>query len=236
MAQFPGFPAAMPAFFKGLEKHNSKEWFEPRKQTYLDQVKAPMTALVESLNAELVKTAPDYVTDPRKSIYRIYRDTRFSKDKTPYKTHIGALFIHRRLDKHTSAGFYAGVSHKEIEVAGGVYMPDADQTLTLRNFFAENHAGFRLVTESKSFTKLNGELRGDQLTRVPKGFPAGHPAEDLLRRRQWYWYVTLDPQFALTSKLFTHIWKRFASMLPVIEMMNAPLLAQRKKEESRLML
>jgi uncharacterized protein (TIGR02453 family) len=236
MPQFPGFQAAMPAFFKGLEKNNDREWFEPRKETYLAAAKAPMEDLVASLNAELLKSAPGYVSEPKKAIYRIYRDTRFSKDKTPYKTHIGAIFKHRQLEKHAGGGFYVGISHKEVEVAGGVYMPGPAEILILRNLFAENHAGFRSLTESKSFLALNGELKGDQLTRIPKGFPAAHPAEDLLRRKQWYWYVTLDPKLALTPKLQREVTKRFLSMLPALDMMNAALLASKKKESARLLL
>jgi uncharacterized protein (TIGR02453 family) len=98
---FPGFPAEAIRFFRGLEKNNNREWFQPRKELFEEQVRGPMTDLVEELNQKLVRFAPDYVNDPRKAIFRTYRDTRFSADKTPYQTHIAAVFPHRALEKHT---------------------------------------------------------------------------------------------------------------------------------------
>ena len=107
---FPGFSPEALKFLRGLERNNRREWFQPRKETFETLVKAPMTQLVEAVNAELLRFAPDHITDPKKSVYRIYRDTRFSADKTPYKTHIAAIFPPRGLEKHASAGFYFHVS------------------------------------------------------------------------------------------------------------------------------
>src|ERR1022692_4199783 len=87
---FPGFPPEAVTFYRGLARHNTREWFQPRKTVYDEKVKAPMVELVTELNRALMAFAPDYVTDAHKAIYRIYRDTRFSPDKTPYKTQIAA--------------------------------------------------------------------------------------------------------------------------------------------------
>ena len=229
MPVFAGFPKEALTFFRDLKKHNNKEWFEPRKELFDAKVKAPMIDIVEALNAELSKIAPDHVADPKKAIYRIYRDTRFSKDKTPYKTHIAANFSHRRLDKHAGAGFYFAVSHESVDFGGGVYMPGPEQILALRNLFAGRHAEFERIAGAKSFRALVGDVKGEQLVRAPKGFPAEHPAEALLRRKQWYWYVELEPELALTPKLLPEIRKRMAAMLPAIEFLNAPLLELQKK-------
>src|SRR2546426_6668322 len=129
---FAGFPREAIAFFKELERHNRREWFQPRKQIYDEQVKAPMAHLIRALTAEMMRFAPDYVTEPEKAIYRIYRDTRFSKDKTPYKTHVAAIFPRRGLAKH-GGGLYFSVSAREVEVAGGVYMPGPEELLAIRN-------------------------------------------------------------------------------------------------------
>ena len=93
---FPGFPAEGMAFLRGLVRHNNRDWFKPRKEIYETQVKAPMAALVDAVNGALAGFAPAYVTAPADAIYRIYRDTRFSHDKTPYKDHIAASFPHAR--------------------------------------------------------------------------------------------------------------------------------------------
>lgn len=227
-ARFAGFPAGALTFFRGLEKNNTREWFQPRKSVYEEMVRAPMIALVEEMNRELVRAgAPEYVAGPEKAIYRIYRDTRFSADKTPYKTHIAAVFPRRGLEKHAGAGLYFSVSHKEIEVAGGVYMPGPEQLLAIRTHLAEKHDEFRRIIANKTLRTLMGELYGDSLSRIPKGFPADHPAADLIKRKQWLVYVLLDPALATTPELAKEIARRFRAMIPLVEMLNAPLLARR---------
>src|SRR5947207_5514614 len=102
---FSGIPKEGVAFLRALSRNNDREWFQPRKEIFESKLKAPMEQLVEAINAELLKFSPDHITDPKKALYRIYRDTRFSKDKTPYKTHIAANFPHRNLVKHAAAGY-----------------------------------------------------------------------------------------------------------------------------------
>lgn len=228
-SRFSGFPREALEFFRDLERNNNREWFQARKEIYERAVKAPTEALVEAVNADLVGFAPGYVTEPRQAIYRIYRDTRFSSDKTPYKTHTAAGFIRRGLARHTGAGFYLGVSHKEVEVAGGVYMPGPEQLLAIRGHLAEAHAALRRMLSSSKLRQAVGELQGHQLTRVPKGWPSNHPAADLLRGKQWYFYVLLDPEVATTDRLLPELLRRFRLMAPVMEFFNAPLLARRKK-------
>ena len=103
---FNGFPKEMATFFRGLKRNNRREWFQPRKDVFDLHVKGPMTELVEALNGEFAKFAPRYVTDPKKAIFRIYRDTRFSPDKTPYKTHIAASFGRRGGGQMAVSGYY----------------------------------------------------------------------------------------------------------------------------------
>ncbi|MFN3322171.1 MAG: DUF2461 domain-containing protein [Bryobacteraceae bacterium] len=227
---FQGFSREAFEFFRGLEKNNRREWFQPRKELFETHLRAPMLDLVTVVNAELARFAPDYIVDPPKSLYRIYRDTRFSSDKTPYKTHIAAMFWRRGLDKKTGAGLYFSVSHKEVEIAGGVYMPGPEQLGAIRNRLAERYEQFRKLTGSKKLRNLMGELRGDQLSRVPKGFPSDHPAADLLRGKQWYYYVLLDPGAAASPAIVKEIATRFRAMAPLVDFLNAPLLARPKAD------
>lgn len=99
------FPSEALTFLRGLARNNDREWFNARKETFETKLKAPMLAFIEAINAELMDFAPEHVTDPKKAFYRIYRDTRFSADKTPYKTHIAAIFPRKGLEKHAGAGF-----------------------------------------------------------------------------------------------------------------------------------
>ncbi len=231
---FAGFPRAAMEFFKGLERNNRREWFQPRKQIYDELVKAPMADLIRALTAEMMRFAPDYVTEPENAIYRIYRDTRFSEDKTPYKTHVAAVFPRRGLAKHGGGGLYFSVSAKEIEVAGGVYMPGPEQLLAVRSHIAGHEAEFRKITGSRSLKSLMGELQGEQLSRVPKGFACDHPAADLLRYKQWLYWVMLEPGLATTPKLLPEVRKRFEVLMPLIEFLNAPLVRAARKPVARI--
>jgi uncharacterized protein (TIGR02453 family) len=225
---FAGFPPEAMTFFRGLKRNNDRDWFQSRKHIFEEKVKAPMTELVAALNVEMKRFAPEYVTDPPKAIYRIYRDTRFSHDKKPYKTNIAALFTRRGMEKHASAGLYFSVSPEEIEVAGGVYMPSTDQLRAIRGHLAEHHEEFRRIARTKRLRALMGELWGSRLARAPKGFPANHPAADLLRYKQWLVYVLLDPLLATTPKLLPEVVKRFQSMIPFVEFLNAPLNVRKR--------
>lgn len=224
---FPGFPSGMLDFFRELQVNNNREWFQQNKHLYEEVVRQPTIRLVEAINGFFSSVDSHYATEPSKSIFRIYRDTRFSKDKTPYKTHSGALFVHSSLVRLASAGLYVSVSHEEVEIAGGIYRPENEQLLILRNYLLDHHLDFEVV--SKPIEKLMGALQGEQLTRSPKGFPADHPAVDLLRRKQLFWYASLKPELALSKKLFAEVTRRFTAMLPAIQFLNQPLLDHEKK-------
>lgn len=226
---FPGFPEGALKFFRSLERNNRREWFQPRKQIFDEQVRGPMLELIQSINLALARFAPDHVTEPDKSVYRIYRDTRFSSDKTPYKTHIAGNFWRRGFEKHASAGFYVSISHQEIEVAGGVYMPGPDQLLAIRRHIAGQYAAFRKLTSNRKLVALMGPLQGESLSRVPKGFPCEHPAAEMLKMKQWLYYTGLDPSIATTPALYEEVLARFRAMNPVVEFLNAALLKNRPK-------
>ena len=222
---FPGFPPEALAFLRSLKRNNRREWFQPRKEIFETRLKAPMIQLVEAVNSELLEFAPDHINDPKKAVYRIYRDTRFSADKTPYKTHIAAIFPHRSLEKHSSAGFYFHISEKSVGIAAGAYMPGPDELRAVRTWLAENHTEFRAAARRAG--KLFGKLEGSAVARMPKGFAAGHPAEDLIRMKQWLYWAELDAKIATSPKLLPELVKRFRAAAPVITMLNAPLRKSR---------
>ena len=226
---FPGFPAEGLAFFASLQRHNRREWFQPRKAIFEATLKQPMRELVGAVNSAMRSFAPDYATDPDKAIYRIYRDTRFSKDKTPYKDHIAASFS-RRGDKE-GAGFYFAVSHKEVGIGGGIYMPAPETLLAIRQHLAERYEEFRKLAGARAVRQLFTAVQGEQLTRVPKGYPCDHPAADLLRMKQYLLYVELPPDLATTSELYTEIVKHFRVMTPFVEFLNTPLRGKRIKTQ-----
>lgn len=218
------FPPEALTFLRGLARNNDREWFNARKEIFETKLKAPMLELIDAINAELIDFAPEYVTEPKRSLYRIYRDTRFSNDKTPYKTHIAAMFPKRGLGKNGAAGLYFHLSPKEVGIGAGMYMPDADTLRAVRTMIEQNLDTFRKTV--KAAEKICGKLSGDALSRVPKGFDPESPAADLLKQKQWFFWMELDPKLATTPKLKAEIVKRFRAAAPVVELLNSPLKVQ----------
>jgi uncharacterized protein (TIGR02453 family) len=232
---FPGFPREAPQFFRGLTRNNKREWFLPRKPLFEEKVKEPMRQLVDALNLSLHDFAPEYETDPDKAIFRIYRDVRFSKDKKPYKEHIAATFHRRGTSTHGQAGYYVAISHKSVAVGGGVYSPEPPQLLAIRERIAERHDEFRRILAARPVRKLLGNLEGDQLSRVPRGFAADHPAADLLRYKYYILYKELPPAVATSPKLHKEIVERFRVMVPFMRFLTESFAAQEKKPDARAM-
>ncbi len=152
---FPGFPPEAMQFFRGLARNNNRDWFLPRKDIFEAKVKQPMRELVALVNAGMKSYAPDHVTEPDKAIYRFYRDTRFSKDKTPYKDRIAATFPRRGLSRHEGAGYYFSVSHKEVAVGGGAYMPLPDTLRAIRTSSANCWRTALPANSTERFTASN---------------------------------------------------------------------------------
>ena len=226
---FPGFPPEALQFFRGLAKNNNREWFLPRKQIFEEKVKEPMRQLVDALNVALHDFAPEYETDPGKAIFRIYRDIRFSKDKKPYKEHIAATFHRRGAMGHGQGGYYVAISHKSVAVGGGIYAPDPPQLLAIRERIAERHEEFRRILAAKPVRKLFGNLQGEQLSRVPRGFATDHSAADLLRFKYFILYKELPPSLATSPKLYKEIVERFRVIVPFLQFLTASFATQEKK-------
>jgi uncharacterized protein (TIGR02453 family) len=222
----------MVQFLRGLKRNNRRDWFQPRKHLYEQHVKAPMLELVAALNGDLMKFAPEFVTDPKKAVFRIYRDTRFSADKTPYKTHIAASFWRRGADHTGAGGFYFSVAHDQIEVAGGIWHPSPETMLLVRTHIAENYPELRRILANKKARNLLGGLQGDELTRAPKGFDPAHPALDLIKKKDWILDVTLEPSLATTPALQREVLAHFRAMAPLIEYLNRPLVGRKPDRKS----
>ena len=228
----------MPTFFRALEKNNRRDWFAPRKELFETCIRAPMIELVTLLNDQLRSFATEHVADePAKLLYRIYRDTRFSHDKTPYKTHLGATFAHTSLPRHGGAGYYFEVSHRCVGIAGGVYMPGPEELHAIRAAIAADPKGFLAIIEARGTKKLLGALQGERLTRLPKAWQghADSPAAAYLKFKQFYWYVELPPSLALTPRLPRVLIRHFQAMAEGMGWFNHAILADRRKraEESR---
>jgi uncharacterized protein (TIGR02453 family) len=234
-SSFPGFSPDAVSFLRALKRNNRRDWFQPRKEKYEALIKAPMLELVGSLNQRFMDFAPNYITPPEKAVYRIYRDTRFSPDKTPYKTHISAIFPRHTAVKREGAVLYLHFTEKEVLVFGGVYSPDRDELLAYRTLLQEHYEEFNAILSSRQLRKLVGGLEGAQLSRTPKGFPLDHPAEALLRKKQWYLESTLDIGVLTSSRLVPEIARRFEVMAPMVEFLNRPFAQKEKRKKMPFM-
>jgi len=233
ISQFSGFPPEALQFFRGLARNNRREWFLPRKALFEEKVKEPMRQLVDALNIALRGFAPEYETDPDQAIFRIYRDIRFSKDKRPYKEQIAATFHWHGSMGYGQGGYYVAVSHKAVAVGGGVYLPEPAQLLSIRQRIAERHDEFRRILAARPVRKLLGRLEGAQLSRVPRGFAADHPAADLLRYKYYILYKELPPRLAASSALYKAVVERFRVMVPFLRFLAACFAAPRTRPEPR---
>jgi uncharacterized protein (TIGR02453 family) len=217
-------------FLRGLARHNDREWFEPRKPIYERELKAPMLALIEAINHQMLDFAPLHVRPPKKCMMRIYRDIRFASDKRPYKIHVAAWWARQGLEKTSGAGFYLDLSGTALTIAGGVYMPEKDQLVAIRRMLLDRHAEVRKLLGAKKL-RTAGMIPIDavKMVRGPKAFDPGHPAMDLILQRQWGASCTLPVEIALAPGLLNAVVSRFRLVAPLVHLLNAPLEMPSKK-------
>jgi uncharacterized protein (TIGR02453 family) len=222
-AVVPYFSSDALKFLRNLARHNDREWFTPRKAEFDELLRQPMLAIVRKITDAMLDFAPNHVRPAEKSLFRIYRDTRFSNDKRPYKTHVAAWWTHTGLDKTSGAGFYFHVSPKEVVIAAGAYMPEKEQLAAIRHWLLDNHAEVRKLLSRPAIKKAFTEFEGNALTRPPKGFPAEHPGMDLIRCRQWGLSATLPAETALDPRLASTVIRYFRLAAPVVDALNTPI-------------
>jgi len=224
-AALPYFRPEALAFLRSLERHNDREWFQPRKAQFEAELKEPMLALIRKITDAMMDFAPQFVRPAEKCLFRIYRDTRFSNNKLPYKTHVAAWWSHQGLEKTSGAGYYFHVSAKEVIVAAGAYMPEKDQLAQIRHWMLAHHAEFRKLLQRPAIKKTFSEFEGNALTRPPKGFPSEHPAMDLIRYKQWGLSATFPPEAALKPDIAAKVIRAFKLAAPVVDALNSPISA-----------
>jgi len=175
------------AFLKDLARNNRREWFAGEKQRYEDVAKGPAQRFIVDVGSRLARVSPNFLADPRPvggSMFRIYRDTRFGKDKTPYKTHVGIQFRHKaRKDVH-APGFYLHLDPGNCFIAAGIWHPDTETLARIREAIASDSRGWRRARDDRRFRAIY-ELSGDSLARVPHGYDPAHPFVDDLKRKDF---------------------------------------------------
>lgn len=223
-ATAPRFTAHTLKFLRALKRNNRREWFNARRDDYEEHVRQPMIAIIERLAIDFRELAPELMASPKASMYRIYRDTRFSENKTPYKTHVAAVFPPRGLPKHEGAGVYFHVAPDELWIGGGMYAPQTPQLQAVREHIAANHSQLRSIVESPGFKRRIGRLEGEKLLRVPRGFAKDHPAGEYLKYRQFLAGAEFPPSLATSPRFYSTVLTVFREVVPLTRFLNAPLL------------
>ena len=226
----PFTPAAI-RFLRGLARNNAKPWFEAPKADYERDVKAPMRELIEDLDTRFAGFAPEFTGDPKRSMFRIYRDVRFSRDKSPYKTHAACWFRHRNADHKVGseaegggAGFYFHLQPGKSFVGGGIWMPPRPHLNKLRDGIAEDLKGFEGIVRRPALVRRFGALSNEAaLKRMPRGFAEDHPAARWLKYQSFILGRELTDAQVTGSRLGAQLEADFDAMLPLVRWLNARL-------------
>jgi uncharacterized protein (TIGR02453 family) len=225
------FTEATLRFLRGLKRSNVRSWFEARRTEYESQVRDPMRGLIEDMDVRLARFAPEITGHPKRSMFRIYRDVRFSKDKSPYKTHAACWFHHRDADRRVGseaegggAGFYFQIAPSDSFTGGGIWMPARPVLNRIRDAIAADANGFDRVARSPRLLRRFGGLSDeDVLKRMPRGFADTHPAARWLRHQSFVSGRTLTDVQAISPRLPALLERDFEAMLPLVRWINAAL-------------
>ena len=209
-------------FLSHLKQHNNKAWFDENRTAY-DIARARFESFVDQLISKYGGIDDLGGITAKDCVMRIYRDTRFSKDKSPYKTNMSAT-IAPGGKKSSSLGYHLHIQPQdETLIAGGLYMPTPEQLARFRMAIDQDAAPFKAIIKDKEFQKYFGMLEGEKVKTVPQGYTRDHPEIELLRFKQVVVVHKLSDEMVLSPKLSTHVIKTFTAMKPFLDYLNAML-------------
>lgn len=230
MTGFGGFRPAAFKFLRDLERNNEKAWFEANRDVYEREVRKPMRQLVEMLDAKLASIAPEIVGDPRRSMFRIHRDVRFSRNKAPFKTNAGVWLYHRdagrkvgRDGESGGAGFYFHIDPAICFLAGGMWMPARPALSRIREAIAEKPAALARLTSAPDFRRRFQFSEEAKLRRVPQGFTPDHPAAEWLKLQSFTARAFIEPSVVTSPRLVDRLCRDFALLVPLVRWLNRAL-------------
>jgi uncharacterized protein (TIGR02453 family) len=218
MSDFRGFKREAIQFLADLAANNERAWFQPRKADFERLLKEPMELLCVALSERFAARGIPLDADPRKSVFRIYRDTRFSKDKSPYKTHLAASFPLKGAPKQAHGdGAYFHFQPGEMFMGGGMWRADKPRLDAFRAAVMKKPDKVRAAFEDPGFVKVFKEVKTDEaLKRVPPGYPADHPMADMFRWKDVIFGKRLSDAQVLSAKLPDTLADSYAAALPVL--------------------
>ncbi|MGB5243059.1 MAG: DUF2461 domain-containing protein [Lutimonas sp.] len=188
-------------FFKELAGNNHKEWFDIHRKRYEQSVKIPMQVFVKDLILTLNRFDKEIQIEPKDAIFRINRDIRFSKDKSPYKLHSSAVISKYGKKDKSYPGLYIELGPEYFGIYGGLYMPDSKEIQDIRTYIADHQKEFSALINEADFIDKYGEIKGEKNQRIPKEFTKIAEEIPLIMNKQWYYFAHLDPETILGEDL-----------------------------------
>ena len=225
LPMFSGFTPATEKFLEKLTKNNNRDWFAEHKTEYENEVKLKAQSLILALEQAFAVAGLPYMADIKKSMFRINRDTRFSKNKDPYKTNLGLFFPYKAEESGhrpiEAAGLYYHLEPGESFIAGGLYMPMPDQLKAIREKIANDWEEFEVITNDKKFKKEFPKMfYSESLKRVPAGYPQDHPAAEWLKMKGFTAYCDIDFIDSYSPKLVKLLINKAAVAMPFHEFLH----------------
>ena len=223
---FKGFPKDFFLFFRELKAHNERPWFEANKERFRESVQAPMSAFIAQMAPRLAKISKRFTADPRPnggSMFRIYRDVRFSKDKRPYKEHAACHFRHSLGKDVHAPGFYMHFAPGELFFGGGLWMPPPESLAKVREAIASKSATWKKVLEDRNFRKHIDGVKGEGLSRPPRGFDPEHRYIEDIKRKSFYAMREADQKLASSPALVDDVADTFAALSPLMKFLCTSL-------------
>lgn len=225
------FGSAALAFLRGLKRHNNKPWFEAHRAGYETHVKGPMVDLVDEMDRRFSDFAPELVGDPRRSVFRLHRDIRFSKDKSPYKVHAACWFFHHagsskvgREAHGGGAGFYFHLQPGASFVGGGCWMPPRPALQKFRAAIARDPRAFARMVTAPALRRRFGALSEEEmLKRVPRGYDPDHPAARWLKLQSFTVGRALTDAQVTGPRLTAILESDYRTLLPLVRWLNSTL-------------
>lgn len=188
-------------FFKEIENNNNREWFHENKSRFEKNVKEPFYDMVSEILTRINIDDPNIVLEPEEAIFRIYRDVRFSKDKSPYKNYISAVISRGGRKALNMPGFYFELNHKGIGIYGGIYTTDKEGLSSLRHLIANNQSEFSKLLKEKKFSGKFGPILGNKSKRLPKELLAAAEKQPLIYNTEFYYHAKLPQKLILDDSL-----------------------------------
>jgi uncharacterized protein (TIGR02453 family) len=202
-------------FLEELKKNNNREWFNENKSRYEKSVKKPFEDFISDLIFRIKELDEDLAITPKEAIFRIYRDVRFSNDKSPYKTHVSAIISNGGRKDFADPGNYVEINSDELRLYGGIYQMNKEQLYNVRNFIQTNLNEFELLINDKEFTKYFGNILGEQNKVLPLEFKETAMKQPLIANKQFYFFAKLSKSKILSKSLPDELIKLYKIAKPV---------------------